>query len=94
MSFGVFIAEAGVVPNTQSAPNSTKQRLRATRLSGSPARMERIVYVKDNAIMWITLTGCRRVVHRLLGVVDNLFIAPYLTLNALMQLLNDRPSRT
>jgi hypothetical protein len=42
MSFGVFIAEAGVVPNTHSAPNSTKQRLRATRLSGSPARMERI----------------------------------------------------
>jgi len=33
-----------------------------------------------------TLTGCRRVVHRLLGVVDNLFIAPYPTLNVLMQL--------
>jgi len=39
-------ASAGVVPTTHSTPNSTRLRLRAIRISGSPASMERTDAVK------------------------------------------------
>ena len=68
--FGL-VAFAGVIPITQRAPTSTKLRLRAIRLSGSPASCDASVRVKHKAILWITNAWFWRVIHRFLRVVDN-----------------------
>jgi len=48
-------AFAGVVPTTHSTANSTRLRLRAIRLSGSPASMERTALVKYRATLSVIL---------------------------------------
>jgi hypothetical protein len=72
---GFFVAScvalAGVVITTHSPANSTKHRLRAIRLSGSPTSMERIKPCKYIA----TLSVLLGVAHSLwIKPVDNLFM--------------------
>ena len=72
---GFFVAScvalAGVVITTHSPANSTKHRLRAIRLSGSPTSMERTDLVKYNATLSVRLG----VAHSLwMMSVDNLTI--------------------
>jgi hypothetical protein len=44
-----FVACAGVMPITQSTPQTTKQRLRAIRLTGSPPLVDGSDAVKNRA---------------------------------------------
>jgi hypothetical protein len=59
------VALAGVVNTTHSPANSTKHRLRAIRLSGSPTSMERNNKVKYRATLSVRL-----------GVAHNLWMMP------------------
>jgi hypothetical protein len=59
------VALAGVVLTTQSAANSTKHRLRAIRLSGSPTSMERTERRKYISTLSV-----------LLGVFNSLWMKP------------------
>jgi hypothetical protein len=60
-------AAKGILINSNRLAKSTVPRLRAIRLSGSPASKERTELVKDKQLMSVALS----VSHNLLTAVDN-----------------------